>query len=122
MGQAAAANLLQEITTSFQTATQPNQPLHHRFYCAHDSTLLVALTALGAANPLTTIPRYASDLNLELFDEGSGRYTVQVMLNDQPVILTCSGKNTCTLEQLQALSQEASAELKKAQAPQKLAL
>jgi hypothetical protein len=119
IGQVAAANLLQEITTSFQTAaTQPNQPLRYRLYAAHDSTLLVALTALGAAIPLTTIPRYASDLNIELFDEGSGHYTVQVMLNDEPVILTCSGKNMCTLDQLQALSQEASDQLKKVQAPQ----
>ena len=119
MGQTAAANLLQEITTSFQIAAQPNQPpLHYRVYCAHDSTLLVALTALGAVTPLTTIPPYASDLNIELFDEGSGTYTVQVMLNDQPVILSCSGKNTCTLDQLKTLSQEASDQLKKAQATQ----
>lgn len=119
IGQVAAANLLQDITTSFQTAVaNPNQALRYRLYCAHDTTFLVALTALGAATPLTTIPSYASDLNIELFDEGSGHYTVQVMLNDQPVILTCSGKNTCTLEQLQALSQEASDQLKKAQGTQ----
>ena len=119
IGQVAAANLIQDITTSFQTAVaNPNQALRYRLYCAHDTTFLVALTALGAATPLTDIPPYASDLNIELFDEGSGRYSVQVVLNDQPVILTCSGKNSCTLEQLHALSQEASYQLKKAQATQ----
>jgi acid phosphatase len=123
IGQVAAANLLQEMTSSFQTAVQqPNQPLHYRLYCAHDSTLLVLLTALGATNPLTTIPSYASDLNLELFDNGNGHYTVQVMLNGQPVILNCSQKNSCTLEQLQTLSQEASKQLKKVQTSQKIAL
>ena len=119
IGQVAAANLLQDITTSFQTAVaNPNQALRYRLYCAHDTTFLVALTALGAATPLTDIPPYASDLNIELFDEGSGRYTFQVILNDQPVILTCTGKNTCTLEQLQTLSQEASDQLKQAQSSQ----
>ncbi len=116
IGQVAAANLLQEITTSFQSATtQPHQPLRYRLYCGHETTFFVLLTALGAATPLTDIPPYASDLNIELFDEGSGHYTIQVRLNDQPVILTCSGTDTCTLDQLQALSQEASNQLKKAQ-------
>lgn len=119
MGQAGAANLLQEIYQSCQTATQPNSSLHYRLYCAHDSTILVLLTALGAATPLTTIPGYASDLNLQLFDEGNGTYTLQVMLNEQPVTLACTGKNTCTLDQLKSLSDEASAQLKKVEASQK---
>lgn len=123
IGQVAAANLLQDITSSFQAATtQSNQPLRYRLYCAHDTTFLVTLTALGAATPLTDIPPYAADLNLELFDEGSGHYIVQVMLNDQPVLLSCSGKNTCTLDQLKTLNQEASNQLKKAQNSQKLPL
>ncbi|MBM3856380.1 MAG: histidine phosphatase family protein [Verrucomicrobia bacterium] len=122
VGQAAAANLLQEINNSFQNATQPTQPLRYRLYCGHDSTLLVLMTALGATTPLTTIPPYASDLNLELFDEGNGTYTVQVTLNNQPVILNCSGKNTCTLDQLKSLSDSASAQLKKIQALQAQAL
>lgn len=118
IGQTAAANLLQEIYQSFQNATEPNQPLRYRLYCGHDTTLLVLLTALGAETPLTSIPPYASDLNLELFNEGNGNYTVQVMLNNQPVILTCSGKNSCTLDQLKSLSDEATAQLKKVQTSQ----
>ncbi len=120
VGQTAAANLLQEIANSCQSATNPNELLRCRLYCAHDSTLSVLLTALGKADFSTTIPPYASDLNIELFDEGNGNYTVQVMLNDQPVILSCTGKNSCTLAQLKALSDEASAQLKKVQVSQKL--
>lgn len=116
LGQAAAANLLQEILESFQTAVESNQQLRYRLYAAHDSTLLVLLAALGIATPLKTIPPYASDLSLELFEEGNGGYTVQVTLNEEPIILSCSGKNSCTLEQLKTLSTEASAQLKKVQA------
>ncbi len=118
IAQTAAANLLQEIYQSFQSATAPAQTLRYRLYCAHDSTLLVLLGALGAATPLTDIPPYASDLNLELFDEGNRNYTVQVTLNNEPVILSCSGKNTCTLAQLKSLSDEATAQLKKVQTSQ----
>jgi|GEM_PF-2346996 len=125
IAQTAAANLLQEIYNTFQTATQPNSPLRYRLYSAHETTLLVLLTALGANELLTSIPPYASDLNLELFDEGNGHYTAQVMLytiqnmpDDQPPILTAVQENSYTLKQLKDLSQKALKQLKKVQALQ----
>lgn len=115
IAQASGANLLADIVTNLETATQPNPTLKYILYAAHDSTILAQLSILGA--PLEVMPPYASDLNIELFDQGSGNYIVQVRFNDQPVTLSCSGSSTCTLAQLQALSRETSIQLNKIAQP-----
>ena len=118
LGQVTGANLLHQISDYLKAAAiTPHQPLKYVLYSAHETTILGQLSALGA--PLSEVPPFASDLNIRLFKQGSGKYVVTVTLNNKPIILPCSNSDTCSLDQFESLAQQAVDQLKKFQASEK---
>ena len=97
VAKATTSSLLKKISAYLQQASRQKTALEYVLYSAHDSTILAVASALGA--PLDKTPPYASDLNISLFDQGNKNYRVVVTCNDQPLILPCTGTNSCSLEQ-----------------------
>lgn len=95
--------LLQDIANYLQQASVKTSALKYLLYSAHDSSIMIASSALGS--PLDEIPHYASDLNIALFDQGNKNYRVVFNYNDKPLILSSTGTNSCTLEQFFKLAQ-----------------
>ena len=88
---------LQNIGSYLKQASEQKTPLKYVLFSGHDSSIMAAAGALGAS--LNKVPPYASDLNFSLFDQGNKNYRVVVTYNDQPMILPCTGTNSCSLEQ-----------------------
>lgn len=93
----AGTSFLQDIAAHLYQASTGTSPLKYVLYSGHDSSIMIAASALGA--PLDDIPHYASDLNIALFDQGNKNYRVVLTYNDHPLILSSTGTSSCTLEQ-----------------------
>lgn len=94
--------LLKEIATYLQQASTQKTPLKYLLYSGHDSTIMIATSALNA--PLDEVPHYASHLNISLFDQGNNDYRVVFTYNDKPLILPCTGTNSCSLRRFYQLA------------------
>ena len=95
IGRLLGRGLLRDVADRLRQAGAGKSRLKYVLFSAHDSTLLAAMSALGA--PLTAAPPYASRLNFALFDDGHGGLRVEISYNDQPVTVPACGAASCSL-------------------------
>jgi hypothetical protein len=101
VGEATASELLTEMKQHLKDATDAKNKLKFILYSAHDSTIMMVMSALEV--PVTDWPHYASDLNIELFETPTNQYYVKISLNDEPVIVPACHADTCSLAQFMQL-------------------
>jgi acid phosphatase len=100
-------NLLSEIDHRLEQAAEKKSSLKYILYSAHDSTIVSLLSAMGL--PIKEIPRYASDLNISLYESGNHHFEVQVTINDHVVPLCNSTNGSCSLQQFLGLVRRSTA-------------
>ncbi|MDR3478544.1 MAG: histidine phosphatase family protein [Gammaproteobacteria bacterium] len=101
VGEATAGALLTEIKQHLKEATDAKNKLKYVLYSAHDSTIMMVMSALAV--PVAEWPHYASDLNFELFETPTNQYYVKISLNDEPVVVPACHADTCSLAQFMQL-------------------
>jgi len=93
--------LLRFIFNHLEAAEQQHIPLRYVLLSAHDSTLLLLMSALGV--PLQEMPPYASDLNFALYESGSHHCLIRVTYNGKSVNIPACHGSACTLTQLKSM-------------------
>lgn len=91
------SKLMLHISDYLKNGSKPNAKLKYVLLSAHDTTLSRTLSFLDA--PLSTPPRYASNVNFSLYESGSNQYTVKVSFNGNPVVIPACGGSACELHQ-----------------------
>ncbi len=92
----AAYPMLEKIISYLKTATTTNTPLKYVLFSGHDNNLLALMGALE--HPLKQQPRYASNLNISLFQDDNAAYSFEIHFNGKPVTLPGCDKVDCPLQ------------------------
>ena len=101
LGRVTGYSLLKAVSDDLQQASQQKTSLKYKLFSAHDSNIFSLMSAMGT--PLNEPPKYASDLNILLYEVGNQSYIVRVNFNGQAVVIPACGGNTCTLAQFSSL-------------------
>lgn len=102
VGRLTGQTLVATIADYMHQVSEQKTKLKFVLFSGHDTTILSALSALGA--PLTNPPRYASDLNFSMYEAGIGKYVVKVTLNGKAIQIPGCNNKECTLKQFEALT------------------
>ena len=103
VGNVYSRRLLSYIAGYLQNGSKQDERLKYVLLSAHDSTIASALSFMGA--PLDTSPRYASNLNFSLYENGARNYIVKITYNGSPVVIPACGGTVCPLSKFIEISQ-----------------
>lgn len=93
--------LLIAIIHYLQAAAEQSSPLKFILFSAHDSTILSLMSAMNA--PLEMPPRYASDVNISLYQHTQNNYQVTVSFNGKAVAIPACQHQNCSLAEFIAI-------------------
>jgi len=77
------SELLQQMNANINGQAQPKWIL----YSAHDTSVAFVLSALQLLNNITTWPPFAAHIEIELYQDSTQNYFVQVLYMSQPIVL-----------------------------------
>ena len=99
-----SSQVMANIAKFMKTSSEQKSRLRFVLLSAHDSTIASALSFIGG--PLTTPPRYASDLNFSLYESGTKNYIVKVSYNGTPIMIPACGHTSCTLQKFLEIAED----------------
>lgn len=100
VGDCGGHNLLASISDYLEQASQHKTKLKYVLFSSHDTTIASVMSAMRT--PVDRRPRYASDLNFALFEDGPN-LTVKVTFNGEPVPILGAKDGACTLAQFHGI-------------------
>jgi acid phosphatase len=101
IGRTTGTALLKAVGKYLEDAARKKSALKYVLFSAHDSTIMSALSAMGA--PLEGVPPYSSRLGFALRETEPGKFRIDVSLNDTPVTVPAWNGGSCSPAQFNEL-------------------
>lgn len=102
IGRIGGHDLLTMLNAYFEdVTTTQGHPLKYVLLSAHDSTILMAMSAMKV--PLEEVPPFASVLNFSLYETRPHSYSLKISYNGKLLSLPACHGSTCTLKQFKTL-------------------
>ncbi len=97
IGRFIAGDFIEDVINNMQKAIEGTQEHKFILYSGHDTSILPAMSALGA--PLEATPPYASNMCFELYQDKDD-YHVKVRYNGMDIAMPCvGGKTVCSFKE-----------------------